>query len=229
VSPWRISFAALARLSCATLWLLQAAGCSSELPPSPWEDAIRAFEAGDRAAPPAPGGIVFVGSSSIRLWKLSESFPDLPVINRGFGGSFISDSVRFAPRIVVPYKPRLVVFYAGDNDVAAGKSPETLLEDFKSFASSVLETLPSVRIIFISIKPSPSRWHLIETVRRANELIRAFTQTDSRLAFLDVVAPMLGADGKPRQELFVEDRLHMNAEGYRLWTSLLRPLIEPAH
>ncbi len=192
-----------------------------------WEKEIAAFEAADQKQPPPKGGIVFVGSSSTRLWDVKKSFPDLPVINRGFGGSQIEDSTHFVERIVVPYEPSAVVFYAGDNDINAGKSAETVAADFKAFAKKVEERLPNTVLFFISIKPSPSRWKHIETQRAANKLISDYCEENCCVAtFVDVVEPMLGADGQPREELFVKDRLHMTAEGYAVWNATLRPHLE---
>ncbi len=192
-----------------------------------WEKEIAAFEAADQKQPPPKGGIVFVGSSSIRLWDVKKSFPGLPVINRGFGGSQIEDSTHFVDRIVVPYAPTAVVFYAGDNDIASGKSAETVVADFKAFAKKIEERLPNTVLFFISIKPSPSRWKHIETQRAANKLISDYCEENCCLAtFVDVVKPMLGADGQPLDELFVKDRLHMTAEGYAVWNATLRPHLE---
>lgn len=193
---------------------------------SRWEPEIKAFEAADRTNPPSAGGIVFTGSSSIRLWKdLADDFKGLPVINRGFGGSQISDCVFYAQRIVLRYRPRQVVLYAGDNDLAAGRTPEKVFEDFKSFIRTVQDALPETRIVFISIKPSPSRWKLAPQMRAANGLIADFIRTDPRLSFVDVFTPMLDSEGKPRAELFVADKLHMNRQGYAIWTSLIRPYL----
>jgi lysophospholipase L1-like esterase len=190
----------------------------------PFENEIKAFEAADRKQMPAPGGVLFLGSSSIRLWKtLAQDFPGVPVINRGFGGSTIPDSTRYAPRIMLPYKPKTIVFYAGDNDLANGATPQKVLEDFKKLVATVRPELPETRILFIAVKPSPKRWNLADRQREANRLVREFTQTDlKRLGFIDVYTPMLGDDGKPRPELFVEDQLHMNAKGYELWTSIVK-------
>jgi lysophospholipase L1-like esterase len=205
--------------------LLALAGCAGPAPKAddPWDRDIRAFEERDRQSPPAPGGIVFVGSSSIRLWDLAASFPDLPAVNRGFGGSQLADSVRFAPRIVIPHRPRTIVLYAGDNDIASGKSPHEVARDFRSFVALVLGALPQARIVYISIKPSVARWHLSGRMREANDRIRAACSEDARLRFVDVWPAMLGADGKPRPELLVEDGLHLNPEGYRIWADLVRP------
>jgi len=216
-------------LTAATLVFLCGASCSrlaqEKKPENKWEKDIRAFEEQDRKSPPPRNAILFVGSSSIRMWKLPQYFPGLTAINRGFGGSQISDSVEFAPRIVIPCRPKIIVFYAGDNDIAAGKTPRTLLKDFKAFAKIVHRNLPDTPIIFISIKPSIQRWKLIGQIREANKLIRAFIATDKRLRYLDVEPPMLGDDGKPRPELFVADGLHLNDAGYKLWTSLLLPFL----
>jgi lysophospholipase L1-like esterase len=198
----------------------------SEPAPSRWEPTIAAFEAQDRENPPPAEGILFLGSSSIRMWDVKKWFPDLPVINRGFGGSQIADSVEFADRIVLPCRPKVIVFYAGDNDTAAGKTPEQITGDFKMLVQKVHKALPKTRIVVLAIKPSAKRWQFIERVRETNRLIRAQTEKDPRLVFVDVEPPMLGADGKPRAELFLADGLHLNAEGYALWTSLVRPHLE---
>ena len=194
--------------------------------PDPWADAMAAFAAADQKAPPAKAGIVFVGSSSIRLWDLSASFPGLTVINRGFGGSQIIDSVRHADLLVVKHAPRTVVLYAGDNDLFAGKSPAQVRDDFSAFVAKIRASLPETRIAFVGIKPSVARWKMIDNVREANTLIRAVCATDDRLGFIDVDGPMLGYDEKPRADLFVVDGLHLSAKGYVIWTTLTRPFVE---
>ena len=193
-----------------------------------WEPEIQAFEASDRTNPPPQGAILFVGSSSIRMWKtLAEDFKGIPVINRGFGGSQMEDSVYFAARIVLLYRPKQIFVYAGDNDLANGKTPEQILTDFKALVSRVEQRLPETRIAYIAIKPSPSRWKLAGKMREANRLIAAFTRTDRRLVFVDVFTPMLDDKGEPREDLFVGDKLHLNKKGYDLWTSLIRPMLAP--
>ena len=144
--------------------------------PSRWEKEVAAFEKQDAAKPPPKGGVVFVGSSSIRMWKLEKSFPGSDVLNRGFGGSQIIDSVELAPRLVLKYQPRLVVFYAGDNDIGGGKSPEKVLADFTAFVEVVHKELPKTRIAFIAIKPSVARWKLVEKVKQANAADRGAVQ-----------------------------------------------------
>ena len=193
--------------------------------PDRWEKEIAAFERADEAGAPAPGGIVFVGSSSIRLWDLARWFPGLPVTNRGFGGSEIADAVHHAERLVIRHAPRVVVFYAGDNDLANGKSPEAVAADYRAFVAKVHGALPEARLAFIGIKPSVQRWALIERVREANRLVRAFAAGDDRLGFVDVDGPMLGWDERPRPELLVADGLHLSDEGYALWTVLVTPFL----
>jgi lysophospholipase L1-like esterase len=191
-----------------------------------WEPDIRAFEALDRQHWPPEGGILFLGSSTIAMWHtLDQDFQGWPLIRRGFGGSQISDSIRYADRIVIPYKPRLIVFYAGDNDLASGRTPMQVAQAFQTFATRVREALPQVTILYLAIKPSPSRWHLADPMRAANRLIEATCKATPGLAFLDVFTPMLGADGKPRPELYIEDQLHMSRQGYELWIDLLRPVL----
>ena len=192
-----------------------------------WESAIRRFEDADRRQFPPKQGVLFVGSSSIVLWDLQKHFPDLAAINRGFGGSQVSDSVRYAERIVLPYEPKIIVFYAGDNDVAAGKSPEQVSADYKQFVAKVHKRLPQTRIVYVAIKPSIRRWNLVEKMRAANALIRATAEQDERLVFVDIDRPMIGDDGKPRSELLRTDGLHLNDEGYKLWSALVRPHLVP--
>jgi lysophospholipase L1-like esterase len=177
--------------------------------------------------PPAPGGVVFIGSSSIVGWKtLKDDFAPMNVTGRGFGGSQVIDSVVYADRIVIPYRPRSVVLYAGDNDVAAGKTPEQVFSDFKKFVKKIHAALPEVRVYFICIKPSISRWHLWDKMKAANSLVAEFAKKNDLVEYLDIATPMIGQDGKPRPELFVEDGLHLNAAGYKVWTEVVRPRLE---
>ena len=183
-----------------------------------WETEIKKFEESDKKNPPPRGAVVFIGSSSIRLWQsLSVDFPGIKVINRGFGGSELADSTYYVDRIVIPYQPRMIVLYAGDNDLANGKTPLQVFEDYKAFVARVQRKLPATKIAFISIKPSPSRASLLQSMKDANGLIKAYASHDKRLIYIDVFTPMLGKDGSARPELFGPDRLHMNSAGYRLW------------
>ena len=176
--------------------------------------------------PPPKGGILFLGSSSIRGWKVEKWFPELPVVNRGFGGSQICDSTHYADRLVTIHQPRQVVFYAGDNDIAAGKSPEQVRDDFREFVEKVRKPQPELPIVFISIKPSFARWKLAEEIKEANRLIAADAEELGNVTYLDVWPAMLNEAGEPRKDLFVDDGLHMNEAGYDAWAKLLRPLLE---
>jgi lysophospholipase L1-like esterase len=191
-----------------------------------WEKSIDAFTEADRSLAPPPGGIVFVGSSSIRLWDdLADDFrgPDPIVLNRGFGGARMSDCTRYLERVVIPYKPRLVLVYAGDNDLAEGRQPRDVFDQFVSFAEGIHRILPVTRIAFISIKPSPAREHLIGKMRETNELVLQYTRTAKNLDFIDVFTPMLDSQGHPRGDLFRADLLHLNRTGYSLWKSIIAP------
>jgi lysophospholipase L1-like esterase len=212
------------------LLMVVGAGCRTTIPNSlathksgKWEKDISAFEASDRTNPPPTGCIVFVGSSSIRLWTtLASDFPGLPVINRGFGGSQLADSVNFAERIVTRYQPREVVIYAGGNDINAGKDPDVVFGDFVALVAKIRAGSPKAQICYISSAPNPKRWEQVEKVSRLNELVRAYC-TRHGLDFINVFPLMLGPDGKPKPDIFVEDRLHMNAKGYAIWKSALLP------
>jgi len=207
-------------LALLLTWLIPVAIAA----PGRWADAIDAYTSADLANPPPRHGVVFVGSSSILRWTtLSRDFPGVSVINRGFGGSELADSVFYVDRIVTPYQPRVVVLYAGENDLWAGKSPEALHADFKAFTTKVHASVPSARVVFIAIKPSPSRARIGAEVLRANALIAIECARDRRLVFVDVYSPMLDAAGKERPELYVDDMLHLNEAGYALWVPLVAP------
>lgn len=188
-----------------------------------WEPSIQAFEKQDAEQLPQPGQILFIGSSSIRLWDLPKWFPDLSTINRGFGGSEVADSVHFYDRIVKPYQPRTIVMYAGDNDLAHGKSPAAVLDDFKEFVNKVQTDFPDTKIVYVAVKPSLRRWNLIEQVRKTNDFIAKLAEDNAQVVFLDIDTPMIGQDGTPKPELFVKDGLHLSDDGYQLWSNLLRP------
>ena len=204
-------------------------GAISQGAGKPWEAAIQEFEHQDIWAMPPPQAYLFVGSSSIRHWEsLAKDFPDRPVINRGFGGSQLSDVITFADRIIVPYQPKLVVVYCGDNDITSGhKSPGEVLAEFRDLVGHLHRALPHTPLAFITMKPAPSTWSEFgEKIRAGNQLIRDYIRTDSTLSFIDVFTPMLGADGAPRPELFVADREHLNPAGYALWTSIVKPYLK---
>jgi lysophospholipase L1-like esterase len=191
-----------------------------------WETDMKRFAAEDAQSPPPRGGVVFTGSSSIRLWEtLAQDFPGVPVINRGFGGSELRDSTWYADRTIVRYAPRQILIYAGDNDLNAGRTPQQLHADFIAFVERVRRDLPKAKIAYISTKPSPSRAQLLPVQREANALVQAEAK---RLGvdYIDIFTPMLDERGQPNETLFVEDRLHMNAAGYDIWQRVITPYVK---
>ena len=167
-------------------------------------------------------GILFVGSSSMVLWPSARYFPELPVINRGFGGSQFSDLLHYLEETTLKYEPSMILVYEGDNDVAHGKGASQIVADFQAFVSRVHERLPDTEIAFVPIKPSIMRWDMWPSMRETNARIRALTQTDERLHYIDVASPMLDGDRPPSSSLFVSDGLHLSAEGYDLWSGVVR-------
>ena len=172
--------------------------------------------------------VVFVGSSSIRFWPSALYFPDLPVVNRGFGGSHISDVNYYIEHVVLKYAPRAIVFYAGDNDIGAGKPPAQVFDDYKAFVKRVHAEYPKTLIFFVPIKPSIARWTLWPTMQEANTMIEKQALNDPRLFYVDMATPMLGPDGTPDPDIFLEDGLHLNRAGYDLWSQILRPRLHGA-
>jgi lysophospholipase L1-like esterase len=199
---------------------------AAEYDTAKWKDELERIAASDKAQPAESGGVIFVGSSSIRLWDLEKSFPGKGYVNHGFGGSEIVDSTYYFDELVAKHKPRLVVFYAGDNDIANGKSPEQIQKDFREFARELKKELTESRLIYISIKPSIARWKLVDKMREANKLIEEDCKKHPHVAFVDVWPVMLGEDGKPRADIFLEDGLHMNEMGYAEWVKLVEPLLK---
>jgi len=197
--------------------------------PLVWESTIQQFEENDINSPPPTDSILFIGSSSIKFWSmLSEDMKPLPVINRGFGGAKIADIIHFTPRIVLPYKPKVVVFYGGDNDMSMGekRSPEEVLTNYEKFVQLVHNQLPNTKVYFVSIKPSVNRWEHWQDMDSANQLIKAFSIKNEKLGFIDISSSMLNAVSKPREDILIWDGIHMNNEGYRIWTSIIKPILE---
>ena len=187
-----------------------------------FDGEILAFEKSDATNPPPKNAILFIGSSSIRMWKtLAKDFPNHTVINRGFGGSEITDSTHFAERVIFPYEPKLIVFYAGGNDINSGKSAELVFENFKKFAAGIHAKLPKTRIAFIAVAGNPSRWKQLDRIRKMNDSVERLAQDHPLIDFINVFPHMLGADGKPMPEIFLSDKLHMNAKGYAIRTRVI--------
>ncbi|MDP1688049.1 SGNH/GDSL hydrolase family protein [Hydrogenophaga sp.] len=217
-------------LLAAAVWLSAPVRAQTSAPAEQrWKSELEAFAAADRKQMPPAGGVLFVGSSSIRMWSdLETSFPDQPlVIRRGFGGSRLSDSAELVHRLVLPYQPRLVVLYAGENDLSEGASPQEVLGHFVRFVQQVRVALPGTRVAYLSIKPSPSRLVKMAVMREANLLIQTHVLANENLDYIDVHTAMLDNDGRPRPELFVRDQLHLSAEGYGLWRQIVSAHLRP--
>jgi lysophospholipase L1-like esterase len=196
--------------------------------PTRFEKAIRAFELADEKSTPAPGQIVCVGSSSMAFWNatIAKDLAPLKVIPRGFGGSTMNDALHYVDRVVLRYRPKAVVLYEGDNDIAAGIAPATIQERFNAFVAAIHKAQPDTRIYVMSIKPSPLRVALWPKAAEANKFLKAACALDpKRLTFVSTVEAMMGADGQVKADLFRPDRLHMNAAGYALWRDVLRPVL----
>lgn len=193
-----------------------------------FEGEIRAFEKQDSISKPATGQILLYGSSSFRLWdNWKEDLAGYTVLNRGFGGSQLSDAIYFFDRMVVPYQPKTILLYEGDNDLAAGKSPEQVFEDFKVFAQKVKAKLPQTKLYFVAIKPSPKRLNLLEQQKKANQLIKTYCQQNrSFLGFIDIFTPMLKNRGFPIMEHFKADSLHLNEKGYDIWKKEIKKYLK---
>lgn len=189
-----------------------------------WQDSFDAFAAADQQRAPQPGGVLFVGSSSIRLWgDLETQFGDTPVLKRGFGGSRMLDVAAHVDRLVLPYQPRLIVVYAGDNDLAEGRTPAEVLASFTQFVERVRAELPSTRIAYLSIKPSPRRAGLMPQAIATNALIAQYSESVPNLDYIDIYSRMLDTDGRPRADLYTADALHLNPAGYAVWKSAISP------
>ena len=207
-------------LIAASLFYCPAVGTAAE---PRWEADIQTYELRDRESPPPAGANIFIGSSSIRLWKLADSFPQHVCLNRGFGGSEMSDAARYVGRLALPWRPATIVVYSGDNDLVKQRTPADIVASYQDLARQVRESSEKIRLVVLSLKPSPKRFALADQYREANRLLTEAVKATPNAVFVDVWTPMLGADGQPRAELYAEDQLHLNPTGYQLWTGLIEP------
>jgi lysophospholipase L1-like esterase len=194
---------------------------------SVWEKEIAAFEKSDQTSPPPQKSLVFTGSSTIRRWTtMAADLPNHKVLNRGFGGSQIVDATHFADRIIIPYKPKMVLLRSGGNDIFQGKPPEQVFQDFKDFVAKIHRKLPKTDIVYIALSPSVARWNNADKEKSLNRMVLEFTRKNKRVKYLDDADVSLGADGKPRPDLFIEDKLHFNAEGNKLFAARVRKFLK---
>lgn len=217
---------------CSSAARAQAAQTIAPLPAdAPAAEEINAFLKADQKQMPPLGAVLFMGSSSIRMWEtLAQDFAEIPVINRGFGGSQIFESTLYADRIATLYQPRIIVLCAGTNDLAYGnKNPQQVLQEFQDFVAKIHQSLPGTRIVYISINPTVARWNQEADILEANHLIEKWIFQNSsktqKLNFINSHAPILTADGQPQPKLLREDGLHFNAQGYKLWASIVKPRV----
>ena len=194
----------------------------------PFASEIAAFKKADSIKYPPQNAILFVGSSSFRIWQNVQTyFPAHTIINRGFGGSNLPDVIRYADDIIFPYHPKQIVIYCGENDIASSDTvtAQIVLERFKTLFQIIRNRMPNVPVLFVSIKPSPSRWALKNKMMEANELIKKYLKKKKHTNFVNVWNAMLGPDGKPIGSLFLSDNLHMNASGYAIWQKIIEPFL----
>ncbi len=191
-----------------------------------FEKAVRAYEVSDRTAPPPQGAILLAGDSQFYRWKtLHEDLPGYTIVNRGIDSLTTEDLVSFIDRLVLPYKPRLIVLHVGGNDVTRGKTPEQVLSAFRTFVRQVRAALPGVPIAFSSLTPGPGRWNQAAQRTQTNLLIKNYVATEPGLTFVDLWDAMLTPEGKPREDLWVEDRIHPNHDGYLLRVKIMKPIL----
>ena len=195
--------------------------------PARFEEQIASFEEADRHSFPSAGAVLCIGSSSMRGWHrtIREDLAPLTLIPRGFGGSNMNDVVHFADRVVLPYEPRAILLYEGDNDIAHGISPDTVIARFEELVSIVHSSFPEARFYALAVKPSIARWSMWPAMTGTNRLMRERCAKDERLTYIDIAAPMLNGKSEPRPEIFVEDNLHLNRRGYEIWRDAVRPVL----
>jgi lysophospholipase L1-like esterase len=213
------------KIFLCTIWLISF--LADDPDPLRFKEEINGFKESDIIHPPPQEVFLFVGSSSIRMWKTLETdFKGFPVLNRGFGGSHFSDLIYYYNDLIARYKPSKIIIYEGDNDIASEKTPDEVFNDFKILWKMISEKLPNPEIAVIAPKPSPSRWHLKDLYESLNSKIETFCKNQKNLTYIDVYKPMLNEQGRPEPELFLEDSLHMNDKGYEIWKNLVLPFIE---
>jgi lysophospholipase L1-like esterase len=216
------------KLACFLLFfVLLAQTISAQNVQAAFSKEIDAFKLADRQQMPAVNAILLAGSSSFTKWTdVQDYFPGYPILNRGFGGSSLPDLIRYAADIILPYRPRQIIVYCGENDIATDTVTAAMVEQrFRELFLLIRSRMPKVPIAFISIKPSPSRWKYEPIILEANRLIKTFLKKQPQTQYIDIHNDMLHADGTVNESLFVQDKLHMNASGYLIWSKKIRPVL----
>ena len=195
-------------------------------PEAVWEKSILQFEKQDSVSFPKTDGILFLGSSSFTIWRdVQNNFPGKNIINRGFGGSQMSDVLYFKERLILPYHPKQLVIYEGENDIAAGEKPDSILSELNRLVKWTRKQIPGIRICVVSMKPSPRRWELKETMLEMNNCLKQFASENKDVSFVNIWDVLLGSDGKPVKENYLDDTLHLNSNGYKIWQKALAPFL----
>lgn len=214
------------KIKIALLFFLWAVSLfAQEQKPAFWDD-IQSFKKADSVSFPPENAILFIGSSSFTMWKdVQKDFPAYTIINRGFGGSSLTDVIRYASDIILPYDPKQIVIYCGENDLAGSDkvTSKIVFDRFKQLFGLIRNSYPNAKLTYVSMKPSPSRLHLMPKMTEANLLIKKFLKKQEKTSFVDVYQKMLNEAGTPMKDIFLEDNLHMNAKGYAIWQKLIEP------
>ncbi|MFY0627725.1 MAG: hypothetical protein JXR07_15615 [Reichenbachiella sp.] len=224
MKPYKSTMSLFFKLLFSIIFLQFVLFSCSQIDPNPkrFEDEITTFEKLDKVNVPEQGRLLFLGSSSIRMWVTAEKlYKKYGAINRGFGGSHTSDVLYYFDRLVTPYNPSKIIFYEGDNDISHGKSTERILDDYRKFLKLVGNMNPKTRVVFIPAKPSPSRWHLKEQYDDFNLSLLALAEASDQWEYLDLWSPLLNPKGKPNGSLYIGDSLHLSTKGYEVWDKVM--------
>ena len=215
----------MGKIKIAVIFLLLTGMLYAQEKPAFWDD-IQAFKKQDSVSPPPKNAILFIGSSSFTMWKdVQTYFPSFTIINRGFGGSSLTDVIRYSDEIIIPYQPKQIVIYCGENDLAGSDDVKgrMVFDRFKQLFKIMRRHYPKAKLTYVSMKPSPSRLHLMSKMLEGNLLIKNFLKKKKKTSFVDAYHNMLNRDGTPMKDIFLEDNLHMNAKGYTIWQKLIEP------
>lgn len=210
-----------------TLLISKVSVFSQNDPQTRWDKSIAQYEHKDSVSKPEPGGILMLGSSSFTIWQdVGDYFPGRNMVNRGFGGSQMSDVLYFKERLILPYQPKQIILYEGENDIAAGEKPDSIFAELMQLVKWTRGQLPGIQISIVSMKPSPKRWDLKETLLEMNKKLKQFAAENENIDFINIWEPLIEPDGVPVNENYREDLLHLNANGYKIWQKAMAPYLK---